>query len=484
MVFPTFSDIDYFQKPVYFGSVLMLDPRETYNKYERRSPHPPQENAAPRLACEYRRDAPTPNQPRLACEYRREDPENPRFSRNYYQPGGNHGGTTTVTSSRRSHHFHRNLHSNPTSHHTLCSGGLVCKARKMGCMQSQQSLAERRSKKIDKKIRQDGLLANRTVKLLLLGAGESGKSTILKQMRIIHESGYTDAERLVFRPVVFGNVFQSIMAILRAMQALKIHFANATKEADARKFLSFSMTGEEDEIPEEMAIVMKSIWSDENMRSTLDRSNEYYINDSAHYYLSQLERICEPEYVPTQDDVLRTRIKTTGIIETQFNYKDRLFLVFDVGGQRSERKKWIHCFEDVRALIFCVALSEYDMVLLEDEQTNRMRESLKLFDSICNNKFFVETSIILFLNKKDLFEEKIQKSPLTIAFPEYTGRNEFDEASIYIQHKFEEVNKREGTEKELYTHFTCATDTNNIRFVFDAVSDIIIRDNLRNCGLY
>lgn len=63
----------------------------------------------------------------------------------------------------------------------------------------------------------------------------------------------------------------------------------------------------------------------------------------------------------------------------------------------------------------------YDLVLAEDEEMNRMIESLKLFDSICNSKWFVETSIILFLNKKDLFEEKIKRSPLTICFPEYTG---------------------------------------------------------------
>lgn len=95
--------------------------------------------------------------------------------------------------------------------------------------------------------------------------------------------------------------------------------------------------------------------------------------------------------------------------------------MFDVGGQRSERKKWIHCFEGVTAIIFCVAMSGYDLVLAEDEEMNRMMESMKLFDSICNNKWFVETSIILFLNKKDLFEDKIRHSPLTICFPEYKG---------------------------------------------------------------
>ncbi|KAF7249605.1 Guanine nucleotide-binding protein G(i) subunit alpha-2, partial [Varanus komodoensis] len=153
--------------------------------------------------------------------------------------------------------------------------------------------------------------------------------------------------------------------------------------------------------------------------------------------------------------------------------------MFDVGGQRSERKKWIHCFEGVTAIIFCVALSAYDLVLAEDEEMNRMHESMKLFDSICNNKWFTDTSIILFLNKKDLFEEKIIHSPLTICFPEYTGANKYDEAAGYIQSKFEDLNKRKDT-KEIYTHFTCATDTKNVQFVFDAVTDVIIKNNLKD----
>jgi guanine nucleotide-binding protein G(i) subunit alpha len=72
-------------------------------------------------------------------------------------------------------------------------------------------------------------------------------------------------------------------------------------------------------------------------------------------------------------------------------------------------------------IIYVFIVLGYDLVLAEDEEMNRMIESMKLFDSICNSKWFVETSIILFLNKKDLFEEKITKSPLTICFPEYTG---------------------------------------------------------------
>ncbi|CAG06795.1 unnamed protein product, partial [Tetraodon nigroviridis] len=173
-------------------------------------------------------------------------------------------------------------------------------------------------------------------------------------------------------------------------------------------------------------------------------------------------------------------------------YPVRLRRMFDVGGQRSERKKWIHCFEGVTAIIFCVAMSAYDLVLAEDEEMviisfcagqNRMHESMKLFDSICNNKWFTETSIILFLNKKDLFEEKIAQSPLSICFPEYSGPNSYEEAQIYIQMKFEDLNKKKEN-KEIYTHFTCATDTKNVQFVFDAVTDVIIKNNLKDCGLF
>lgn len=93
----------------------------------------------------------------------------------------------------------------------------------------------------------------------------------------------------------------------------------------------------------------------------------------------------------------------------------------DVGGQRNERRKWIHVFDSVTAIIFVTSLSEYDMVLEEDETMNRMRESMLLFDEICNCRYFKETSIIIFFNKRDLFAEKIKKTDLKVCFPDYTG---------------------------------------------------------------
>ncbi|KAK3103179.1 hypothetical protein FSP39_017069 [Pinctada imbricata] len=354
----------------------------------------------------------------------------------------------------------------------------------MGCaVSADDKAAVERSKQIDKTLRQDGEKAAREVKLLLLGAGESGKSTIVKQMKIIHEKGYSQEECLQYKPVVYSNTIQSMMAIIRAMGQLKIEFGHPDGADDARKLFQLTGNTDEGELSPELAAIMKRMWKDPGVQDCFGRSREYQLNDSAEYYLSALDRISQPNYIPTEQDVLRTRVKTTGIVETHFTFKDLHFKMFDVGGQRSERKKWIHCFEGVTAIIFIVAMSEYDLTLVEDQEMNRMTESMKLFDSICNNKWFTDTSIILFLNKKDLFEEKIKKSPLTICFPEFQGENNYEQAAAYIQLQFENLNKRKDT-KEIYTHFTCATDTNNVQFVFDAVTDVIIKNNLKDCGLF
>ncbi|KAG9485427.1 hypothetical protein GDO78_008476 [Eleutherodactylus coqui] len=301
--------------------------------------------------------------------------------------------------------------------------------------------------------------------------------------RIIHEDGYSEEECKQYKAVVYSNTIQSIIAIIRAMGRLKIDFGDGARADDARQLFVLASTAEEGIISTEIAGVIKRLWEDAGVQACFCRSREYQLNDSASYYLNDLDRISHASYIPTQQDVLRTRVKTTGIVETHFTFKDLYFKMFDVGGQRSERKKWIHCFQDVTAIIFCVALSDYDLLLAEDEEMNRMHESMKLFDSICNNKWFIKTSIILFLNKKDLFEEKISSSPLTICYPEYSGSNTYEEAAAYIQCQFEDLNRRKDT-KEIYTHFTCATDTKNVQFVFDAVTDVIIKSNLVECGLY
>jgi guanine nucleotide-binding protein G(o) subunit alpha len=114
----------------------------------------------------------------------------------------------------------------------------------------------------------------------------------------------------------------------------------------------------------ELFAALKRLWADSGVQICFERGNEYQINDSAKYFLDKMDEVNKPGFNPSDQDILRTRVRTTGIIEINFTLKGMNFRVFDVGGQRSERKKWIHCFEDVTAIIFIVALSEYDQVRL------------------------------------------------------------------------------------------------------------------------
>ena len=356
----------------------------------------------------------------------------------------------------------------------------------MGCgASSSEKQAVDISNRIDENIQQDRIDAKHEIKMLLLGAGESGKSTIVKQMRIIHEDGYSPGECRQYRSVVYSNTLQSMFAILQAMKKLEIDFNRESQTIlyDIKMFYEHTQNSSECEITYELGEIMNRIWSDEGVQLCYSRSPEYQLNDSSGYFLNDIVRISDTGYVPTVQDVLQTRVRTTGIVQTQFFCKNMHFKMYDVGGQRSERKKWFHCFECVTAIIFCAALSGYDLVLEEDNKVNRMAESMKLFNSICNNKWFVNTSMILFLNKMDLFKEKIGKSPLTNCFPEYEGPNEFQEAAAYIQDRFESLNLNR-TAKEVYTHLTCATDTKNIVYVFDVVTDVIVKHNLKDCGLF
>jgi guanine nucleotide-binding protein G(o) subunit alpha len=356
----------------------------------------------------------------------------------------------------------------------------------MGCAGSSEGQDKdqiAKSKALDKQLKEDAEKAAKDVKLLLLGAGECGKSTILKQMKIINMDGYSKEDFEQSKEIVYSNTITSLGSMLSAMRNLSIPYGEAERENDAGMVLDkINRMADTEPFEPELLAAMTRLWTDSGVQVAFSRANEYQLNDSAKYFLDKMDEVSKPDYLPSTQDILRTRVKTTGIVEINFLLKDLNFRVFDVGGQRSERKKWIHCFEDVTAIIFIVAMSEYDQVLVEDENTNRMQESLRLFDSICNNKYFIKTSMILFLNKKDLFETKITRSSIRKCFAEYQGKDEFHEASEYIQAQFVAQNKCE--DKEIYCHLTCATDTENVKFVLDAVTDVIITNNLRASGLY
>jgi len=349
-------------------------------------------------------------------------------------------------------------------------------------MSAEEKEGKQRSSAIDKLIEEDSRKFRRECKILLLGSGESGKSTVVKQMKIIHQNGYTTDELQVFRLVVYKNLVESAQAVVQAMRKLGVDCTVPANRAHAETIIDFKVPSSDPSftLNPELATAIEEVWRDPVIAEVMDHSSEFYLMDSAPYFFSQVHRICDRGYIPSEPDVLRTRAKTTGITETRFNMGQLSIHMFDVGGQRSERKKWIHCFEAVTSIIFCVALSEYDQVLLEERGQNRMAESLVLFESVINSRWFLRTSIVLFLNKTDVFKAKLSKVPLEKYFPEYTGGPDINKAAKYILWRFTQTNR---ARLNIYPHLTQATDTSNIRLVFAAVKETILQNALRDSGI-
>lgn len=316
---------------------------------------------------------------------------------------------------------------------------------------------------------------------MLLGTGESGKSTFIKQMRIIHGKGYSEADRTAFARLVYQNIIAAIQTLIGAMKKLKINYIDDKNIALSHRLGQVEVCMVSTLEPWQVDAV-KNVWNDHGVQYCYERRREYHLADNAKYYLSDLGRISAPSYVPTVDDVLRVRAPTTGIIEYRFYLRPAIFRMVDVGGQRSERRKWIHCFENVTSIIFLAALSEYDQVLSESENDNRLKESLALYKTILSFLWFQESSTILFLNKTDLLEEKIAQSDLASYFPEYTGpKSNAEAAQKFIRQMY--VKQHSGHLKPLYAHYTCATETKNIERVFESVKDTLFRDNMDKLGL-
>lgn len=360
------------------------------------------------------------------------------------------------------------------------------------------------------------------VKVLLLGAGESGKSTIIQQLKILHQNGFTPDELLEYRSVVFKNLLDIGKELTKARSQFEVALepdAGITED-DLEGFTRFDgnddrkidgesakqkptetdgeskpMEKEKSEsegvrtlssltqFPPDLADTLTKLWDLPSTQDLIDgkHRSEFYLMDSARYYLENLPRISKPDYVPNEQDILRSRQKTSGIFDSVFDVGSNLKLhIYDVGGQRSERKKWIHCFDNVTLIIFCVSLSEYDQLLLEDQGQNRFQESLVLYDNVVNSRWFARTSVVLFLNKIDLFAEKIQKVPLETYFPDYTGGQDINKAAKYILWRFVRLNR---ANLNIYPHVTQATDTSNIKLVFAALKETILENTLKDSGV-
>lgn len=361
---------------------------------------------------------------------------------------------------------------------------------------SQEEKEQReKAKEMDKDLAKEKAFDEALIKLLLLGAGESGKSTIFKQMRILYGEGFGDEARQATAPVIISNVISGTRTILENCDLVG-HPLTSPDAQNAGKVVTDQV--DDTVMTDECAAAIKLLWADPDFRATYDKRSSFQLFDCYCDFADSLSKKY-PEWagngwIPSVSDVMKARVRTSGIVEEKYKIDGVDFRMYDVGGQRNERKKWIHCFDGVTAIIFVGAISEYDQVLYEDKSKNRLIEAVELFGEICNSRWFVETSMILFLNKRDLFETKFveKKIPLNVTGLEFFQAWEpidWDTTSVddavakahaWMLDQFME--QRKNPNKEVYHHITCATDTKNVQTVFNACKDIILKANLRGSG--
>jgi len=275
----------------------------------------------------------------------------------------------------------------------------------------------------------------------------------------------------MFKDTMRANCLQGMQKLIMACKEWDL-LKNPTSQHD----LVLQAT----ELSEDVANAVQELWKSKHIQLAFERNNELQLpggTSGMTYYIKHALRFAARDYLPTEDDVIQANQSTNsgGIKEIVFTIGNTEFTLIEVRGHFD--RKWLPCFVDVFAVIFLVAMDEYDMVM-EDNKTNRMEESLKLFQKVSGSIWLEETPFILCLNKSDLLKEKILKSPVRDYFEDYdqfinglengTKMNEYLQSCEYIKAQYIEA----FNGSRLYPYVTCAFETEICDNVLSAVRDI------------
>ncbi|RYH19742.1 guanine nucleotide-binding protein subunit alpha [archaeon] len=218
-------------------------------------------------------------------------------------------------------------------------------------------------------------------KILLLGAGESGKSTVVKQIKIIYDVNEPTYEKQKYKQALQRNVIEAMQTLLSAAKQLNIPLANPDLEEASEKIIALDS---DSRITLQQAPMIDQLWKDVGIQKVYARRDEYWNMDGTPYYLNEVYRIADNSFAPNEEDMIMARIRTTGIVISEVVETPYKFQVVDVGGQRSERRKWIHCFDDVKAIIYLASLSGYNQSKISISDGFVEMYALHVVDLRCN----------------------------------------------------------------------------------------------------
>lgn len=320
-------------------------------------------------------------------------------------------------------------------------------------------------------------------KILILGTSNSGKSTLYRQMQIINTAGFSQDEKKSYKKILTDNIIDCISTLLDCMECNPIEAEIDGLITEFRHLASgerWNLSGCEET---KLLKLSRQLWELPLVKACFkEHSSKLECPESIAVLLEDLDGIAKDGSLPTHKQILHCRLKTTGVRALNFVHDNNFVQVIDVGGQRSERRKWMHYFDDVEVLLFCVAIDEYDMVLREDLATRAMDESVEVFKSVINSLWFRSKTIVVFLNKVDLLEKKVATSNLQSYYEDFKGDPRVTADVVeFIKRKYLRCNEHKN--RKIFTFTTCATDTENISRVSRICFDSVLNKHLAMTGL-
>ncbi|KAF9515823.1 hypothetical protein BS47DRAFT_721362 [Hydnum rufescens UP504] len=209
-------------------------------------------------------------------------------------------------------------------------------------------------------------------------------------------------------------------------------------------------------------------------------------------FLSDLDRLALPQWVPTDSDILYARVRTVGVATHHYSIsvrnKTRSWRLFDVGGTRGQRKAWLPFFEGTTAVIFLAPVSVFDEFLDEAPETNRMDDCMQLFSDISSSPLLKKTHIVLFLNKSDILRRKLLHGiRITDFINTFAPReNEISVALQFFRDHFSEIffrTNKVNDRRQLFVHATTIVDIPLMRKLIDRVVTAIFFEHFRSATL-
>ncbi|KAG8761095.1 hypothetical protein FRC14_007876 [Serendipita sp. 396] len=436
---------------------------------------------------------------------------------------------------------------------TVALNGLI-PANETPAERSQRVALEQEARKvsdeIDERLNRERLdrRNKKIVKILLLGQSESGKSTTLKNIQLCFAPQSLRQEAYAWRTVIHLNLLRSMQLIMdtlnlanrenaphftddlrrlliklsplkQAEELLRMRISVPQEEGDPDLVLSESsefsvrsasgwkqafnkMRGvapaREDirfddgpaSIMEACAEDMIAMWSNDASKQIL-RQRRIRLEESSGFFLDDIARIAKADYMPTDDDILRARLRTVGVQEHKISLesgpeKGQDWYIYDVGGARSQRSAWESFFDDVNAIIFLAPLASFDQSLAEDKRVNRVEDSLLLWKSICSSKLLAKVELILFLNKCDILAKKLESGIRLAKFvPSFKDHpNNVETVAKYFRAKFKAIQKEYSpTPRMFYGHLTSVTDARSTAIIVANVHEVIVKANLQSANV-